>query len=158
MTPGTQPSRPSRRGYTLVELVIVVLLIAVLASIAVPSTVDLVSQANERTVVTQVREIFNAAELYRARHGEWPRNAPQWSFPEDFAGMLPRDVFTDPSPIGDAYDWNGPGTGAPTIGVSIESVSLATASSIDELFDDGELSSGWVTRSSGYLNFELAPR
>lgn len=153
------PERESRHsGYTLVELVIVVLIIAILASVAVPSTVEFVGNAKEQAVVTQVQQIFAAAELYHTRHGQWPRNAPLGRFPEDFEGMLPRSLFTKPSPIGRPYDWNGRGTGAPSIGVTIEGVDDGTQRAIDALGDDGDLGAGWITRQRQYLNFELTPK
>lgn len=139
------------------ELVIVVLTLAILAGIAVPRLLDYAYRARGEAVVAQVLQIFQAAELFKATNGRWPDNADAGDFPADFEGILPKRLFTQPAPIGEFYDWNGPGTGMPSYGVSIPTISTDDMRYLDHLADDGDLGSGWITREGYQLSFQLAP-
>ena len=147
-------------AFTLVEMVVVVLILGILAGVAAPQLLDVQQHAAEQATITQVHEIFRAAELYKAEHGVWPANTGVKEFPPEFAGMLPESVFLNPSPIGRQFDWNGAGTGMPSYGVSIPPpLRPRVKQSTDDRYDDGNLETGWITESnSGALNFELAPK
>ncbi|MEM9185357.1 MAG: prepilin-type N-terminal cleavage/methylation domain-containing protein [Planctomycetota bacterium] len=149
----TRP-RNGRLGFTLVELVVVILILGVLAGIAVPYTFGVSEQAAEQAVVTQVQQIFEAAEIFKARNGRWPNDASSGDFPSDFDGLLPSSLFTSRTPIGAYYDWDGLGTARPVIGVGIY-VGIPATRSVDELADDGDLNTGWVQRLGGALHFKL---
>ncbi|MEN1679998.1 MAG: prepilin-type N-terminal cleavage/methylation domain-containing protein [Planctomycetota bacterium] len=147
-------------AFTLVELVVVILVLGILAGVASKRFFNSQQDAAEEATVTQVLEIFRAAELYYVKHGAWPANTDAGDFPAEFEGVLPESIFTRPSPIGRYFDWNGPGTGMPNYGVSIPPpVPVETIQSIDDKHDDGNLRKGWITRTpSGSINFELIER
>ncbi|MEN0110665.1 MAG: hypothetical protein AAF805_08055, partial [Planctomycetota bacterium] len=96
--------------------------------------------------------------LFHARNGRWSDNVAHATFPADFAGMLPESLFTDPPPLGDHYDWNGPGTGAPFIGVRVANVAHRARRSIDAGHDDGDGKAGWIESRGSTLHFRLAPK
>jgi len=62
----------SRKGFTLVELVIVVLIIAALAAIAIPRISSSASTAKQSACDTNVDVINTQIELYKANTGSWP--------------------------------------------------------------------------------------
>ena len=61
-----------KRGFTLVELVIVVLIIAALAAIAIPRISSSASTAKDNACKTNVDLINTQIELYKANTGSWP--------------------------------------------------------------------------------------
>lgn len=65
-----------KRGFTLVEIMIVVAIIALLAAIAVPSYLSTKRTANESAAKSNVRTLSTAAETYAtANNGSYPADA-----------------------------------------------------------------------------------
>jgi prepilin-type N-terminal cleavage/methylation domain-containing protein len=61
-----------KKGFTLVELVIVVLIIAALAAIAIPRISASATTAKNNACATNVDVINTQIELYYANNGSWP--------------------------------------------------------------------------------------
>ncbi len=66
----TRPLR--KRGFTLVELLIVVIILAILAAIVVPQFVASTSDAELAALDSNLRNIRSAIALYNQQHGEYP--------------------------------------------------------------------------------------
>jgi prepilin-type N-terminal cleavage/methylation domain-containing protein len=62
----------SRKGFTLVELLIVVLILGALAAIAIPRIVGGATNAKINACKTNVDLINSQIELYYANTGSWP--------------------------------------------------------------------------------------
>lgn len=61
-----------RKGFTLVELVVVVLIIGILAAVAAPKMFDTASDARDNTAEQTLSVIRDAVELYKADNGSYP--------------------------------------------------------------------------------------
>lgn len=62
----------SRKGFTLVELMIVVLILGALAAIAIPRIMGGAATARENGCATNIDLINSQIELYYANTGDWP--------------------------------------------------------------------------------------
>jgi len=67
----------SRKGFTLVEILIVVVMLAILFAIAVPIYVAYVASARSAEAQEAINSIKAAANVYRARTGNWPGSVDQ---------------------------------------------------------------------------------
>lgn len=61
-------TRRIRRGFTLVEVMIVVVIMAILAAIVIPSFTDNTKAAKQHTAEFNLRELRSQIELYRQHH------------------------------------------------------------------------------------------
>ena len=68
--------RHSRRGFTLVELLIVVVIIGVLAAIAIPKFQDTKGKANATSLRSDLRNLATAQEAYFYETGTYTSNLP----------------------------------------------------------------------------------
>jgi prepilin-type N-terminal cleavage/methylation domain-containing protein len=64
--------RHGRKGFTLIELTIVLVIIGILASIAAPMISGIKAKAICAEAVAAMGTIYNALNLYYARHGQYP--------------------------------------------------------------------------------------
>ncbi len=64
----------SKRGFTLVELLVVVLILGALAFVAIPRIGASATQARISACDTNVDLLNSQIELYYASTGEWPEN------------------------------------------------------------------------------------
>ncbi len=64
--------RNRKKGFTLLELLIVVAIIMILATFAVPYAVKQRIQANQASAVNDLRVLRDAMEAYRADHNRYP--------------------------------------------------------------------------------------
>lgn len=61
-----------RKGFTLVELVVVVLVLGIIAAVAAPKMFDTASSARDNATKQSLVVIRDAIELYRAQNGAYP--------------------------------------------------------------------------------------
>ncbi|MEO1498675.1 MAG: prepilin-type N-terminal cleavage/methylation domain-containing protein [Planctomycetota bacterium] len=152
------------RAFTLVELVIVIMILGVLAGIVAPRLMRVSVEAEAAAILSNVDQIFDAAERFTAEHGRLPDNADKGDFPSDFDGYLPERLFTDLTSFGGPLDWDGPGTGSPAYGVVIDRDGGASSvwrdiyQAIDSTSDDGDKNSGWIRFETNKVRFFLADK
>jgi type II secretion system protein G len=61
-----------KRGFTLVELLIVIIIIAVLAAVAIPKFANSGTRSKESALRAELRQMRNAVELFRNDTGAFP--------------------------------------------------------------------------------------
>ncbi|RYG40277.1 prepilin-type N-terminal cleavage/methylation domain-containing protein [bacterium] len=83
-------TRTLRRGFTLVELLIVIIIIAVLAAVAIPKFASSSSRSKDSSLKSNLKIVRNAIEMFRADTGLTPATLA------DLAGTT--------SPSGGAYN------------------------------------------------------
>jgi general secretion pathway protein G len=66
------PHRGPRRGFTLVELVVVVMILGILAAVAAPRMFRSTTDAKKSSTRQSLAVIRNAIELYEADNGAYP--------------------------------------------------------------------------------------
>jgi prepilin-type N-terminal cleavage/methylation domain-containing protein len=67
-------SQAAKRGFTLVEILIVVVLIAILAAIVVPKFTDVVGGSRKTSLQEQLRRVRTDIQLYKLQHSDTPPN------------------------------------------------------------------------------------
>ncbi len=61
-----------RRGFTLIEILIVVVILGILAAVVVPQFTNAADDANDAAVRSQLQTLRGQIELYRAQHSADP--------------------------------------------------------------------------------------
>ena len=86
-------NRQPRKGFSLIEMVIVILILGIIAAVAAPRMFDTATTAEENTTRQQLAVLRNAVEMYRARSGIYPAAG---ELPNAMSSML-NGPFPSPS-------------------------------------------------------------
>lgn len=100
----------NRKGYTLVEIMIVVIIIGILAAIAVPNFLNTRATVQEEACKANLRQLESAIKMYHIDNGSWPASLNALT---DYMGEVPTACPGD----GGNYTYT-PGTGAITCSIS----------------------------------------
>lgn len=110
-----------RRGFTLIEMLIVMLVIGILASIAVLKYIDLTNEALSAKVTSEMHVIRLATLNYYFDTQAWPADAPPGSVPPELVSYLPGNfAFTQKKYLLDFDNVAGP-SGGSTVGITVQS-------------------------------------
>ena len=60
----------SRKGFTLIEILIVVIILGILAAIVIPQFTNASQDARNSSVASQLQTLRSAVELYKLQHGD----------------------------------------------------------------------------------------
>ena len=98
-----------KKGFTLVELLIVVIIIGILATIAMPQYQRFVERSRQAEANTILGSIRNAEEVYRIDHDSYIAALPGNAGDDDLMNVLPAD---DSDEHYFTYEVTAAGTGA----------------------------------------------
>ncbi len=142
-----------RRGFTLVEIMIVVTIIGLLAALGLPAWARLNRHSRVSTFVNDLRVGAMAAQNCTLNEGVWPPDTGPGALPSELAGYIDPTFWGKPTSLGGAWDWDFKQWGGLT-GLSVyqPTVDEATMLAVDRTIDDGDLASGqFRQRSNGYI-------
>jgi prepilin-type N-terminal cleavage/methylation domain-containing protein len=145
--------RSLRRGFTLIEILIVVILLGILAAIVIPSFASSKVEAQDSIAVTNIRYAVRQFTYYRVKYGEYPPDRLPGQMPVGMDELLGGMDWAETTPIGGKWDWDHNVFGV-VAGVSFKNPDRTDAEmrAIDRMLDDGNLSSGsFRKRDGGYI-------
>lgn len=148
----------NRRGFTLVELMVVVVIIAILAALAVPAFKQVRQASQARAVMNNFRAFGSAFETYSITEGQWPSNSGGGVLPPEMVGYIVEDDWINGSPIGGNYAFSNPADGTSVmIALTRNNINQDLMVAVDEKLDDGSLSTGRIRGGATALQFYLEP-
>jgi len=132
-----------RRGFTLVEVMVVVAIVGLVASIAIPSLIKARRESRISAFANDLRLALDAFELYAIERGGYPADVSRGVVPPGMAEYLPKMDWTAATPLGGNWDWERNAVGI-SAGISAVGNDLSSADfrDVDRKIDDGNLSTG----------------
>jgi general secretion pathway protein G len=105
----------NRKGFTLIEVLVVMIILAILAAIVVPRVVGREEDARRARAVSDVESIGTALDMYKADNGEYPTTEEglqalrtQAASAKNWNGPYLKKALT-PDPWGNPYVYTSPG-------------------------------------------------
>jgi type IV pilus assembly protein PilA len=75
--------KKNRKGFTLIELIVVIAILAILAAIAIPTFIGVTKNASDTVVIANARTLVSSINAFNALNP----NSPITAMPADAAGM-----------------------------------------------------------------------
>ena len=105
-------SQPGKKGFTLLELIVVITIIGLLGTLVVTKVIPILFKANRTKITIDLQAIVKAAKGYYADQGSFPETLADLVNPTDDTGReltgleeMPKD------PWGNEYGYEPPGGG-----------------------------------------------
>ncbi len=129
------------KGFTLIELMVVISIISLLSSIVLASVKEVREKAQITKIRSEMNQLINALELYKADKGEYPY--------ENTAGFMNGNSYTSGIYINNS-DYNESDTGAP----NLRTLLTGYVSNLPKnpVFSNNITQTSWVYRSNFGVN------
>lgn len=132
----------NKRGFTLVEIMVVVVIIGIVLSMVIPSFKKIRMASENSRLRNDIRTIAESFSTYTLEYGLFPNDTGPGVIPPEMVDHIPT-AFTSRTPIGGQYDWEYDALGI-TAGVSVTAftVPIDQIEKFDEDYDNGDTGSG----------------
>lgn len=139
-------------GFTLIEILIVVAIIADLAIMVLPSFARARLRQQNTQFTNDIRIISGAFEQYSAERNRWPDDAGPSTIPSGMDLYLGSRIAFNATPVGGAWEWEynvGGVKAAIAVNFTGAYEDPIRMQGVDEIFDDGILTTGAFRQASG---------
>jgi type IV pilus assembly protein PilA len=143
----------TRRGFTLVEIMVVVVIIGLLAALAIPAF-----QRNRRTsqntrMANDFRVFSQAFEIYNTQNGAWPDAAAPGTVPTlpvSISDTLRTANWQSTTAFGGLWQWDNALASSGDAGICVTGFTCTDAQlgELDAKLDDGNLATGRFRKTS----------
>ena len=138
----TQP----KKGFTLIEILIVVVILGVLAAIVIPAYAGSTDDSAQQAFIASIRKIADIATYHYQLTGEYFENSTCGQMPAGMDNYMRESVWIQNTPIGGKWNFDRDSYGfRSSFGVHFHDgapQSEAYMLEIDTAFDDGDLTTG----------------
>ncbi len=139
----------NRKGFTLIEIMIVLFVIGVVAAIALPAFNKYLRNARAATFASDVRHLAHAGMQYTLESGLWLPDSSSGEFPSELDGYISKKKFELGTSLGGVWDFElGRDSDEyfSAVGVHFKKAGENPGDeifvSIDKSIDDGDLNTG----------------
>lgn len=140
---------PARRGFTLVEIMVVVVIIGLLAALAVPTFQRMRTRSIATRLANDLRQYSDSFQRYALEQGGWPPVGGVSEVPAGMEGYLPA-AYQEPSPLGGGFTWSGDSARLRLANATGANDEIMLR--VDTMIDDGNLASGdFRTNGTDYV-------
>jgi prepilin-type N-terminal cleavage/methylation domain-containing protein len=133
--------KSDRRGFTLIEIMIVVAVIALLAAIAIPSFLKARRRSRATKVASSLRVFGDGFIQYNLERGAYPDDT-DLTLPDGMEDYIKQQDW-DAGALGGNYNWDGPSyypyAGIALVNITADQVMLEE---LDTVMDDGDMATG----------------
>jgi prepilin-type N-terminal cleavage/methylation domain-containing protein len=102
----------NRRGYTLIELMIVIVIVGILVRIAVPKVQTMRNRGTAAKIVGAMTVVRHAAYQYSEANGNWPTSSSSGNIPAGLGTYLPRGFSFEQADVELAWQTATTGSGS----------------------------------------------